>query len=78
MHKERRRGQWSAHHDQVPATYKSGAAGNGLNRYREWLKRPFNQIPPHSPFFVRASIANKQKSTAEARSLGGVCVFVFV
>jgi hypothetical protein len=45
----------------------SGAAGSGLGRRRELLMCPFTTSVPHSPYFMRASFANKQKITAEVR-----------
>jgi|AntAceMinimDraft_5_1070358.scaffolds.fasta_scaffold81932_2 hypothetical protein len=38
--------------------------------------RPFTTITLHSLYFVRASFANKQNSTAEFRGLGAQCVCV--
>ena len=40
----------------------SGTADNDLSRFRGLLMCPFITSAPHSPCFVAASIANKQKS----------------
>jgi hypothetical protein len=48
----------------------SGAAGNGLSRYQGLLMCPFTTSALHSPCFVRASFANKQKGAVEVRYLG--------
>jgi hypothetical protein len=52
----------------------SVAAGNGLSRYRELLMCLFTTIAPHL-FFVRTSVANKQKRSAEILvQVARVCV----
>jgi hypothetical protein len=52
----------------------SGAAGNGLSRYRGFMMCPFTTRAPHSPCFVRASLANNRNSTSEVRGLVPKCV----
>jgi hypothetical protein len=74
-HNEQRRGQRPEHHDQVPAP----------NNERRLEQRPecipgITYVPIHHkrPAFAilkkRASVANKQNSTAEVRGVGSVCV----
>jgi hypothetical protein len=37
---------------------------------------PYTKSAPLSPLCVRASVANKQSSSAEVRGLGGQCAYV--
>ena len=54
----------------------SGAAGKGLSRFRGLLMCSFTTSAPHFLCFVRASIANKQKTTNVVWGLGAKRMFV--